>query len=101
MRDKILCAISAITLLVVVGMIGYKEFNQDHVTVVIDLKQGEDPFVAIKQIVPNDSVVTDVRELNRTKNQYEMTVVTKRQRAGLLEWLRSSSRVENVFPIDK
>lgn len=96
MLEKILCAVAAAALFVVVGTIAFNEFNQDQVVVVVDLKPGEDPFNAIRQIVPSDSTVTEVKEVNRSRNEYQLTVKTKRQRAGLLEWLRSSSRVERV-----
>lgn len=100
MLEKILAAVAAIALFVVVGTIAVNEFYQDEVKVVIDFKQGEDPFRAVRQIVPADSVVTDVKEIDRSRNEYQLTVKTKRHRQSLLDWLRSSSKVERIYPQD-
>jgi hypothetical protein len=96
MIDKILAGIAALALLVVVAIIGYDEYSKQEMTVIVELKQGEDPFVAIRHIVPMDSSIKEVREIDRSKNEYSMIVTTKRKRKALLEWFNNSHRVENV-----
>lgn len=94
--EKIFALLAGLALLSVVGTIGYMEYTTDRVTVAVDLKQGEDPFKALKSIVPADSTVVGIRELDHAKNKYEVVVTTRRQRATLIEWIRSSSRVEGA-----
>lgn len=96
MVDKILAAIAGLALLVVVGIIGYNELLVSDVKMIVNLKQDADPFVAIKQIVPADSTVVEVRQVDRTNNQYELTVATKREKLNLLEWIKKSHKVEQV-----
>ena len=96
MIDKILAGISAFVLLIVIGTIGYNELAQTEINVIVNLKQDEDPFTAIRQITPVDSRITHVKELDRSQNTYVLTVKTKRGQANLLEWLMRSSKVENA-----
>jgi hypothetical protein len=96
MTDKILAGMAALALLIVVGTIGYNEWAQQEVSVVVNLKNNEDPFVAIRQIIPVDSTIMDIRELNRENNQYFLKVKTKRAKVNLLEWFMQSSKVENA-----
>lgn len=96
MVDKILAAIAGFALLIVVGIIGYNEMFKTDVKMVVNLKANEDPFVALKQIVPTDSTVIDVHELDRNKNEYELTVTTKREKMNLLEWIKKSHKVEKA-----
>lgn len=96
MTDKILAGIAALALLIVVGTISYNEWAQQEVSVIVSLKENEDPFVAIRQIMPVDSKITDIRELDRSENKYFLTVKTKRAKSNLLEWFMKSSKVENA-----
>lgn len=96
MVDKILAGIAALALLIVVGVIGYNEFSYQQITVLVSLKENEDPLLAIKQIMPLDSRITNIQEIDHIKNQYVLTVTTKRAKGNLLEWLLRSSRVENA-----
>jgi hypothetical protein len=43
-----------------------------------------------------DSSIKEVREVDRSKNEYSMIVTTKRKKKALLEWFNNSHRVENV-----
>ena len=96
MVDKILAAIAGIALFIVVSIIGYNEMFVTDVKMIVNLKPNEDPFVALKQIVPTDSTVTSVHEMDRGKNQYELTVTTKREKTNLLEWIKKSHKVEKA-----
>jgi hypothetical protein len=96
MVDKILAAIAGLALLIVVSVISYNEVFVNDVKVIVNLKQDEDPFIALKQIVPTDSKVVEIREIDRLKNQYELTVSTKREKTNLIEWIKKSHKVEKV-----
>ncbi len=96
MTEKILAIFASIALFIVVGSISYKEFATNKVVVDVQLRKGEDPFQALKSILPADATVVEIKETDRANNKYEMTINTHRQRYKLLEWIRSSSRVEKV-----
>lgn len=96
MIEKILAAVAVLALFLVIGAIIHNEFFQNEVTIMVDLKQGEDPFVAIRHIVPSDSAISSVRQINPHMNQYELIVRTKREKQNLLEWLTRSHRVEQA-----
>jgi hypothetical protein len=100
MWDKILSAIAACTLFIVIGMLIYNELNISKVTVNVQLKQGVDPFLAVKQIVPENTTLIDVKELNRSTNEYQITVKTRKDKDNLLRWIRSSKKVEKVEVTD-
>jgi hypothetical protein len=100
MYDKILSAIAACTLFIVIGILAYSELNVSNVTVNVQLKQGVDPFLAVKQIVPENTTLIDVKELNRSTNEYQIIVKTRRNKDNLLRWIRSSKKVEKVEVVD-
>ena len=96
MTDKIPAGIAALVLLVIVGTIGYNELYQQEVSVIVKLKKDQDPFVAIRQIMPVDSRITDIRQLDKDSNEYYLKIKTKRAQLNLLEWFMKSSKVENA-----
>jgi hypothetical protein len=96
MSSKLYALIACAVLCFVLCWIGYNEINTSNMTVAVQLKQGEDPFVTLKTILPPDTAVVEVREMDRQKNEYKMTVKTRQRRVQFLEWLRSNSRVEKV-----
>ncbi len=87
---------AAVALFIVVGTITYVEMTTAKVTVDVQLKKGEDPFQTIKAILPPDAHVLNVAEVSRTNNEYKITVSTRRERARLLNWMRSNKCVEKV-----
>jgi hypothetical protein len=96
MAEKILALIAGLMLFFVVGFIGYQELGASRVVVDVQLKQGQDPFQAIKTLVPEGTAVIEVKEIDRAKNIYQMTVRTHRKKTFLLEWMRRSERVERA-----
>jgi hypothetical protein len=96
MTEKILAILASVALFGVIGTIAYQEIYTENVIVGVQLKVGEDPFSVIKSIVPADSTLIEVKELDRAKNMYEVTVATKRHRHKLLEWMRKNRQVEKV-----
>lgn len=96
MLERISAFVAALILIFVVGTIGYRELAATDVNVIVQLKKGEDPALALKQIMPADASLREVLELDRGNNEYMLTVKTHRKRQGLLDWLRSSSRVQKA-----
>lgn len=94
--EKILAGVAAVILMVVVGAIGYKELSPHDVTVVVDLKEGESP----RSLMIDDGVVTTAKQSDLGKNEYILTVKPK-NKGKLLNWLRRSSKVENVKVTDE
>lgn len=96
--EKLIAIFAAICLVTLVGLISYNEISKEEFIVVIDLKSGEDPFFALKNIIPSDSYISSIKEVDKSNNSYELTVITKRNKKFLLDWLQSSSRVDKVIP---
>jgi len=96
MIDKIFAAIAVILLTIVIGTIGYLEFDTSKVTVMIQLQPSADPFITLRKMVPQDSSVTDIKEINRSRHEYEMTVKTHQKRATVIEWMRHQDNVQKV-----
>jgi hypothetical protein len=92
MFNKILTGIAACVLLLVMGFITY-DLSQTQVTATIDLKSDQDPFEVIPQIVPGQ--IQSVREVDKSKNEYEVVFRTHKKK-GLLEWLLGSRAVEDA-----
>lgn len=96
MIDKILAGIAALVLIIVVATIGYTEFSKNYVTVFVSLKEDQDPFVAIQNLMPIDSPITSIRQVNREKNQYMLIVKTRRGNKNILDWLLKNDKVDNA-----
>ena len=96
MIGKIFAAIAATVLLFVVGVIFYKEYTVCKVQINVQLKNGQDPFVVMRKIVPNDSSLIEVKETNHLQNRYLITVSTHRKKNRLIEIMRNNNKVENI-----
>lgn len=96
MIDKILAGIAAIMLCLVLAIIGYNEFSKSYVTVIVSLKDNQDPFVAIQYLVPADSQITKIRQVDRAKNQYMLIVRTRRGDKSIVDWLLKDYRVDSA-----
>lgn len=92
MIHKLIAGVAAAALAGVLAVIGCAEAGPE-VRVLVDLKPGEPPQ-AIRQILPAGAEVRRVRPVDRTRNEYEVTVRARRQ--GLLEALLGSGRVERA-----
>jgi hypothetical protein len=96
MIDKILAGIAALTLCFVVGAIGYNEFAKKEITVLVSLREGEDPFAAMENLMPIGSKITRVRQVDGEKNRYEIVVKTMREKANLIDWLLKSHKITDA-----
>jgi hypothetical protein len=81
MYAKITAAIGTLLLLCVVVTITYTELSQERVTIRIALQKDADPFKVIPQL---PGTITDVKSIDREKNEYEIKVVT-RHKSKLLD----------------
>jgi uncharacterized protein YabE (DUF348 family) len=101
MTEKLMALVASIVLLVSITFIGCNEFNTSSITVQVKLKKEEDPFKTLKSILPQDSGIVEVHEVNRIRNEYKITIKTKRRKDGLLQFLRQNNSVEKVEDCSK
>lgn len=94
--EKFIVLVSLATLMLVTGSIVYMEASVREVTVIVDIQDQENPFQAVRQIIPKDSTITYVKEVNRASNEYQITINTRRQKDGLLRILRDNPLVERL-----
>lgn len=99
MWEKATAALAACVLFAVVGTIIWSETSVQEHTVLIELKGHQDPFVALPQIMPSNQI-TDIKVINREKNEYEIRVRTREKPKTLLKWLTDNWRVEKAEIID-
>lgn len=95
MKEKIVAAIAALSLFIVIGLALYSEFGRSQHTVVIDLQDNLDPFEVLPQLLPQEQI-TSIRAVDRSRNEYKVVVKTRRQTKGLLEWILGSDDVEHA-----
>jgi hypothetical protein len=95
MLQKILTVVAGVLLLAVTGSIIYDIAGKDEVTATVQLRQNDDPFNVIPQLSA-PGPITQVREVDRTNNKYEITYQTRYQKRALLDWLLKSGRVEKA-----
>lgn len=93
--QKILAGIATIMLLLVVGSIIYDQVGKSDITAIVDLKDDQDPFYVLRTLAPRNGSIREVKEINRARNEYEVTFRT-RCRVELLEWLLGHQSVENA-----
>lgn len=98
--DKILTAMSifvaTLTVAFVTGVIWYNEVSEQQYTVVVRLKTDQDPFQTLPQIVPMATKITEVKSLDKSTNEYELTVKTAQNRKRLIDFILGNSKVESA-----
>lgn len=85
---------AVLTVCFVTGVIWYNEVSTQQYTVVVKLKENQDPFQALPQVVPMTTQITNVHALD--KQEYELTVKTVQPRKRLLDLILRSSKVESA-----
>jgi len=95
MNEKILAIIATILLFIISGLAIYSEMGKTQHTIVIDLKDFEDPFEALPNLLPHGQI-TSIREMDRSRNEYRITVKTHKEKNRLLEWILSNDKVEHA-----
>lgn len=90
--SSIMRIVSLTLLVVVMGGIAYNEINTRNVNVKVDIKNDRNPA----EVLPELGRVTNVRQTNASKNEYEFTIKVSKKRQSILTWLRSKDWVENA-----
>lgn len=99
MLEKIITGLAAVILMSVVTAIVYNEIANEEVTVMVRLKEGEDPFRAVKAAVPSDSTLRAVEEV--ADDKYKLVVSTKRETRELRDWVLRNEAVEEAEIVKK
>lgn len=98
--DRVLTALSilaaTITVAFVTGVIVYNEAVEQRYTIVVQLKDGQDPFVVLPQVIPAASKIAEVHTVDKTKNEYEVQVRTSQSRKRLLDFILHNKVVESA-----
>lgn len=94
MYEKITAGLAAITLLCVIGVITYNELTEERVTIVLELKTGEDPFKVLPQLPVRR--ITEIRSLDQAKNEYEVKVISRHKPFALLQMIMGSSGIKHA-----
>ncbi len=98
--DKILTAMSifvaCLTVAFVTGVIWYNEVSEQQYTVVVQLKNDQDPFQTLPSIVPVATKITEVKSLDKASNTYELTVKTAQNRKRLLDFILGNNKVQSA-----
>ncbi len=95
MLEKILTVVAALLLLLVAGSIVYDQVGKDEITATVQLHQNDDPFNVLPHLNA-PGAITQIREVDRTQNKYEITYQTRYKKHAILEWLLKSGRVEKA-----
>lgn len=95
MKEKIVAVVAALSLLLVTMLAAYSELGKSEHTVIIDLKDNEDPFIVLPQVLPQDQI-TSIREVDRSRNEYKIVVKTHKQKKRLLDWILGNGKVEHA-----
>lgn len=101
MLDRIISALSivaaTITVVFVVGVIAYNEVGKEETTVIVNLQDNADPFMAIPQIVPHTQAsITRIESVDKDKNEYKIKVMSKQPKRRLLEMILGNDNVESA-----
>jgi hypothetical protein len=93
--EKILAIISVFVLFFITGLALYDR-NQQDVIVHVKLEKNQDPFVALPQIVPENSFIQSVRQTDKIEDEYMVTIKTRRKKKDLLEWIKNAGGVRDA-----
>jgi len=93
--EKALTVFAGLLLLLVAGSIAYDQLGKEEVKATVQLRQADDPFSVIPQLnAPGP--ITQVREVDRSQNKYEITYKTRYKKRTILQWLLDSGWVEKA-----
>lgn len=92
--EKILAFTSVFVLVLIIGLATYDKFGKTDVNVLITLESSKDPFATLPQIV-HDSIM-NVREVDKNRNEYVVTISTRRSRKELLESIMDNKSVKDA-----
>lgn len=78
------------------GVIVYHETNCKNITIKVDIEDDANAAIVLPQLKSMSHRVTEVKELDREKNQYELTFRSVKKEKSLLDWIIGKKGVENA-----
>jgi hypothetical protein len=94
--EKILAVIAGLVLICVIALPLYEQYGRQNVVLLITLQDYADPFETIPHSLPSRTVLLNVKQVDRDKNQYLVTVNTQKKRMDLVDWMLKSHKVEKI-----
>src|SRR5687767_3331373 len=94
--EKILAVIASLVLICVISLPLYEQFGRQNIVLLITLQDRADPFETIPHSLPSRTVLLKVKQVDRDKNEYLVTVSTQKKRSDLIDWVLRSHKVEKV-----
>lgn len=94
--EKMLAITSIVILLGVIGLATYDRVSREEIAIKIQLDQNEDPFSKLKEVIPQDSSLSNVKEINRNDNEYIVVVNTKKNGKDLVDWIQKRKGVRSA-----
>lgn len=92
--EKILALTSVLVLVFVVALATYDKAGKSDVDIRIRLEPTQDPFVTLPHVIPDS--IRNVRQIDKDRNEYVVTVNTRRSRKDLLDRILGSNYVEDA-----
>lgn len=92
--EKILALASVLVLVFVVALATYDKAGKSDVNIRIRLEPTQDPFVTLPHVIPDS--IRNVRQIDKDRNEYVVTVNTRRSRKDLLDRILGSNYVEDA-----
>lgn len=99
--EKILAIIAAIVLAGVIALPIYEHYGRQDMVLIIKFHDQADPFQTLSHVMPSQTVVRSVKQVDRAHNEYLVTVNTPKKRKELVDWLLNSTQVEKVQSFEK
>lgn len=82
--------------LTISGLMVYDLTATQNFTILVNIDKNADPFEAIPKIVSNSDKILSVRKTDNAENTYEVKIITRRTKKGLLDWLLKNRDVEDA-----
>lgn len=92
--EKILALTSVLVLVFVVALATYDKAGKSDVDIRIRLEPTQDPFVTLPHVIPDS--IRNVRQIDKDRNEYVVTVNTRRSRKDLIDRILGSNYVEDA-----
>lgn len=96
LSQPIMAIVATCLLVCITSVMIYVESGRKEHTLVIDLEDNADPFVTFPQLLPREDQITTIQEIDRSRNEYKIKVISKKQRSSLLSKLLGLDKVENA-----
>lgn len=95
MIQPIMALIATLTLCLVMAAFFVNEINTQEYTLIVDLKDDADPFETIPSLLKEEKV-TKISTIDAKKNQYRVSIHSKKEKKNILKWLLGIDTVEDA-----